>query len=139
VDIPLFICGNVRSLSVSSTAPRMIFISKRRRGWNFRAFKLNVPAQLVAEAVAAFNAQREPIGLPPLAETVSRVMNSLTKFVFLKVMPGIVMIGTSPTFFKVPVTQSPVNSHSSWSLSSRINPSDILLSTGSPSCPSLSR
>ncbi|KAK0209757.1 hypothetical protein IW262DRAFT_1468432 [Armillaria fumosa] len=55
---------------------------------------VNAPAQLVAEAVAAFNennAQREAIGFPPLAE---------------KVMPGIVMVCTSPVFFKIPVTQN---------------------------------
>jgi len=55
---------------------------------------VNAQAQLVAEAVAAFNennAQRETAGLPPMAE---------------KVMPGIVMVGTSPAFFKIPVTRT---------------------------------
>lgn len=43
-------------------------------------------AQLVAEAIAAFNhnnVKREAIGLPPLVE---------------KIMPRIVMIGTLPAF-----------------------------------------
>ncbi|KAF8336529.1 uncharacterized protein EI90DRAFT_3119778 [Cantharellus anzutake] len=70
VDLPLLICG----------------------GQQFEP--VNARAQLVAEAVAAFNennAQRESMGLPPLVS---------------KVMPGIVMVGTSPAFFKIPVTQT---------------------------------
>lgn len=49
-------------------------------------------AQLIAKAVEAFNennAQREMRGLLPLQE---------------KVMAGIVMVGTLPAFFKIPVT-----------------------------------
>ncbi|KAF7783846.1 hypothetical protein Agabi119p4_11 [Agaricus bisporus var. burnettii] len=54
----------------------------------------NARAQLVAEAIAAFtenNDNRDALGLPPLAE---------------KVIPGIAMVGTMPTFFKNPVTQT---------------------------------
>ncbi|KAH9475528.1 hypothetical protein JR316_0012643 [Psilocybe cubensis] len=50
-------------------------------------------AQLIASAIATFqnnNAQRRSAGLDPL--------NS-------KVIPGIIMVGTSPSFFKIPVTQ----------------------------------
>ncbi|THU95943.1 hypothetical protein K435DRAFT_665350 [Dendrothele bispora CBS 962.96] len=53
----------------------------------------NAEAQLVAKAIAAFtenNKNREAIGLDPLTE---------------KVMPGIMMVGTAPTFFKIPVTE----------------------------------
>ncbi|THV04066.1 hypothetical protein K435DRAFT_714828, partial [Dendrothele bispora CBS 962.96] len=54
-------------------------------------------AQLVAEAVAAFaenNKNREASGLEPLAQ---------------KVIPGITMIGTSPTFYKINVTRNLVD------------------------------
>jgi len=51
-------------------------------------------AQLVAGAVAAFrknNLHRVAIGLSPMVE---------------EVIPGIVMVGTSPIFFKTPVTEA---------------------------------
>ncbi|KAK0479273.1 hypothetical protein IW261DRAFT_1336874 [Armillaria novae-zelandiae] len=50
--------------------------------------------QLVVGAVAAFNEnnmQRDVLGLPPLPE---------------KVMLGVVMVGTSSAFFKIPITQT---------------------------------
>ncbi|KAK0464736.1 uncharacterized protein EV420DRAFT_1476132 [Desarmillaria tabescens] len=52
-------------------------------------------ARLVAGAIAAFqvgNAQRREVGLTTL--------DSRTQ-----VIPGIIMVGTSPTFFKIPVTR----------------------------------
>ncbi|KAF9024640.1 hypothetical protein BDZ89DRAFT_1114557, partial [Hymenopellis radicata] len=58
----------------------------------------DVQAQLVAAAVAAFtknNMNRRAAGLDLLSE---------------KVMPGIVIAGTSPTFFKIPVSKS-LSSH----------------------------
>lgn len=48
--------------------------------------------QLIAEAIAAFqdmNSRRRAVGLDPLVS---------------KVIPGIIMVGTSPSFFKIPVT-----------------------------------
>lgn len=69
-------------------------------------------AQLVAAAVGAFNennAQRDVAGLPPLEEKVSHFASLLPPFLrdcSPKVIPGIVMAGTSPAFFKIPVTQT---------------------------------
>jgi len=59
---------------------------------------INPHGQLIAEAIAAFqnnNARRRSVGLDP--------WNS-------KVIPGIILTGTSPSFFKIPVTQELVQS-----------------------------
>ncbi|KAK0464768.1 uncharacterized protein EV420DRAFT_1062917 [Desarmillaria tabescens] len=53
----------------------------------------DVHAQLIAGTIAAFqfnNARRRAVGLDPLDS---------------KVIPGIIMVGTHPSFFKIPVTQ----------------------------------
>ncbi|KAE9398240.1 hypothetical protein BT96DRAFT_1020243 [Gymnopus androsaceus JB14] len=55
--------------------------------------QMNPHHQLIAKAIAAFqdlNARRESAGLDALSS---------------KVIPGITMVGTFPTFFKIPVTQ----------------------------------
>ncbi|KAI0299842.1 hypothetical protein BC826DRAFT_966837 [Russula brevipes] len=90
MSIDLFICGEKRHTKADNTILLLVQEDKRV----FPGDPLDAQAQLVAGAVAAFNtnnASREAAGLPPLAE---------------KVMPGIVMVGTSPSFFKIPVTQT---------------------------------
>ncbi|KAK0434423.1 hypothetical protein EV421DRAFT_1909326 [Armillaria borealis] len=82
MDLPLLICGENRYAKTDA--------DKRLE----HGEPVNARAQLVAEAVGAFNennAQREAVGLPPMEE---------------KVIPGIVMVGTSPAFFKIPVTRT---------------------------------
>ncbi|KAN0094466.1 hypothetical protein V8E55_002753 [Tylopilus felleus] len=96
-DLPLFICGEIKHAKTdvciidrSQNEILLLVQEDKREHWE----PVNARAQLVAEAVAAFNennANREAAGLPPMAE---------------KVMPGIVMVGTSPAFFKIPVTQT---------------------------------
>ncbi|KAF9519453.1 hypothetical protein BS47DRAFT_1288244 [Hydnum rufescens UP504] len=94
-DLSLLICGENRHTKTDvciidrSQNDILLLVQEDKK------LELNEPAnaraQLVAEAVAAFNennAQREVAGLHPL------------------VMPGIVMVGTSPAFFKIPVTQT---------------------------------
>ncbi|KAF9513464.1 hypothetical protein BS47DRAFT_1372544 [Hydnum rufescens UP504] len=102
VDLSLLICGENRHAKTDvcivdgSRNDILLLVQEDKR------LELNEPAnaraQLVAEAVAAFNennAQRDVAGLPPLAEKASHF-----------VMPGIVMDGTSPAFFKIPITQT---------------------------------
>ncbi|KAI9458774.1 hypothetical protein F5148DRAFT_1287320 [Russula earlei] len=72
---------------------------------------VNARAQLVAEAVAAFNEnniQRDAVGLPPFVEKARDfvIVDSVLRACSSQVIPGIVMVGTSPSFFKIPVTQS---------------------------------
>ncbi|KAF9487956.1 hypothetical protein BDN71DRAFT_1403984 [Pleurotus eryngii] len=98
VDLPLFICGETRHAKTDvcivdrSQNDILLLVQEEKRLMKLEPFRAQ--AQLVAETVAAFNennAQRQPAELPPLDE---------------KVMPGIVMVGTSPTFFKIPVTET---------------------------------
>ncbi|KAF9440731.1 hypothetical protein P691DRAFT_780015 [Macrolepiota fuliginosa MF-IS2] len=98
VDIPLNICGEVRHAKTDvCLIDRMqndiiLLVQEDKRLEDTEP--TNARAQLVAEAVTAFtenNINRDALGLPPLAE---------------KVIPGIVMVGTMPTFFKIPVTQT---------------------------------
>ncbi|KAK0468691.1 hypothetical protein IW261DRAFT_1553811 [Armillaria novae-zelandiae] len=91
VDLPLLICGENRH---AKTDVCIVDSSQNDILLLVQEDKSNARAQLVTGAVAAFNennAQRDALGLPPLPE---------------KVMPGIAMVGTSPAFFKIPITHT---------------------------------
>ncbi|KAK0443571.1 hypothetical protein EV421DRAFT_1890776 [Armillaria borealis] len=96
-DLPLLICGEYRHAKTDvclidrSQNDILLLVQEDKR---IDGKLPQAEAQLVAEAVAAFsqnNQSRRDIGLPPLDE---------------KIMPGIVMLGTTPTFYKIPVSQS---------------------------------
>ncbi|KAF7783848.1 hypothetical protein Agabi119p4_13 [Agaricus bisporus var. burnettii] len=98
VDIPFNICGEVRDTKTDvCLVDRLqndiiLLVQEDKRPEDTES--TDAQAQLVAEAVADFtqnNVNRDAQGLPPLAE---------------KVIPGIVMVGTMPTFFKIPITQT---------------------------------
>ena len=85
VDLSLFICGEMRhaktDVCIVDRSQNDILLlvqeDKRLEHWE----PINSRAQLVAEAVAAFNennAQRETAGLPPLEEKVNRCLGFLT-------------------------------------------------------------
>jgi len=98
VDLPLFICGEAMYAKtdvciVDRSQNDILLLVQEDKRLEYGE-PIHARAQLVAEAVGAFNennVHREAIGLLPLAE---------------KVMPGIVMVGTSPIFFKIPITQT---------------------------------
>ncbi|KAJ2915618.1 hypothetical protein MD484_g4789, partial [Candolleomyces efflorescens] len=96
-DLPLLICGEWRHAKTD------VCIVDREQGDILLLVQedklledtepLDARAQLVAEALAAFtenNASRMSSDLAPLES---------------KVVSGIVMVGTAPTFFKIPITQ----------------------------------
>jgi len=91
-DIPLFICGEWRhaktDVCVMDTNGYLLLVQEDKRHLEI----VDPEPQLVAEAIAAVqsnNRTRDLLGLDPLD---------------VKVMAGITMTGTSPTFFKIPVT-----------------------------------
>lgn len=115
VDLPLFICGETRHVKTDvcivdrSQNNILLLVQEDKRLMKLEPF--HAQAQLVAEAVAAFNennAQRQVAGLPPLDEKVSYFASLWSRGALsdFQVMPGIVMVGTSPTFFKIPVTET---------------------------------
>ncbi|KAI0299862.1 hypothetical protein BC826DRAFT_993782 [Russula brevipes] len=102
MDIDFFNCGTKRRTKADvclfdpfqNDILLLVQEDKRASLWD----PSSAQARLVIKAVAVFNknnASREVAGLPPLAE---------------RVMPGIVMVGTTPSFFKIPVTQA-LSSH----------------------------
>jgi hypothetical protein len=87
VDLPLLICGENRNAKTGvcifdrsqNDIPLLVQEDKRLEHGD----PVNARAQLVAEAVGAFNennAQREAVGLPPLVEKVSHFASLLTLF-----------------------------------------------------------
>ena len=91
-DIPLFICGGWRhaktDVCVMDRTGHLLLVQKDKRHLEV----VDPKPQLVAKAIAAVqsnNRTRDLLGLDPLD---------------IKVMAGITMTGTSPTFFKIPVT-----------------------------------
>ena len=91
-DIPLFICGEWRhaktDVCVMDTNGYLLLVQEDKRHLEI----VDAEFQLIAEAIAAVqsnNRTRNLLGLDPLD---------------VKVMAGITMTGTSPTFFKIPVT-----------------------------------
>ncbi|KAJ7854176.1 hypothetical protein B0H14DRAFT_2756886 [Mycena olivaceomarginata] len=93
-DIPLVICGENRhaktDVCIIDDGGILLLVQEDKR----HAVAGNPVPQLVAEAIAAFHSnnvtREQTFGLPPLPS---------------KVVPGITMKGTSPIFFKVPVSQ----------------------------------
>jgi hypothetical protein len=93
-DIPLFMCGvqthaktDVCVVSADQTILLLVQEDKRHLA------TVDAEPQLIAEAIAAFqtnNLSLRAIGLPPIQQ---------------KIIPGIIMIGSTPTFYKIPVTQ----------------------------------
>lgn len=100
-DLSLLVCGEYRHVKTDVCIVNreqndiLLLVQEDKRLEDSEPF--DARAQLVAEALAAFtenNAHRESMGLTPLHS---------------KVMPGIVMVGTSPTFFKIPITKELVS------------------------------
>ncbi|PBK67270.1 hypothetical protein ARMSODRAFT_889451 [Armillaria solidipes] len=94
-ELRFFICGESKYAKldvciIDRDANDIILLVQEDKRF---AGKRDPHAQLVAEAIAAFqdnNARRLSVGLDPLDS---------------KVIPGVIMVGTSPSFFKIPVTQ----------------------------------
>lgn len=98
-DIPLFMCGEYchAKTDVCLMMNRSEIILLVQKDKSHREEAGDPQPQLIAEAVAAFqinNKKRELAGLP-------------TRNMCL--IPGIVMIGTAPTFYKLPVTEELAN------------------------------
>jgi len=89
--VPLLICGEYRHAKTdvcrlnNDTTRILLLVQEDKRDLEQRG--LDPQAQLIAEAIAAF---QENVKIHGLKETV---------------IPGIVMIGTFPIFYKTPVTQ----------------------------------
>jgi hypothetical protein len=114
MGIDLFICGRKRRTKADVClfdARQNDIVLLIQEDTTARSSK-DPQVQLVVKAIAAFNennATREAAGLHPLAEQVSHFRNLLDAFLkprSFQLMPGIVMDGTSPSFFKIPVTQT---------------------------------
>jgi len=112
-DLPLFICGEQRhaktDVCIIDRAQNDILLLVQEDKRLEHGEPVNARAQLVAEGVAGFNennVNREAVGLPPLVEKVGYLLSLFLGAYSFQVMPGIVMVGTSPTFFKIPVTQT---------------------------------
>ncbi|KAK7695589.1 hypothetical protein QCA50_000225 [Cerrena zonata] len=97
-NLALLICGELRQVETDvclvdrSQNNILLLVKEDKRSEDRRP--VDTRAQLVAEAVAAFaenNKNRMAAGLYCLTE---------------QVIPGIIMVGTSPTFFKIPVTKN---------------------------------
>lgn len=91
-DIPLFICGEWKhaktDVCVMDRNGYLLLVQEDKRHLE----SVDPVPQLIAEAIAAVqsnNRTRDFLGMDPLD---------------VKVMAGITMTGTSPTFFKIPVT-----------------------------------
>lgn len=91
-DIPLFICGEWRhaktDVCIMDRNGYLLLVQEDKRHLEI----VDPEPQLIAEAIAAVqsnNRTRDLLGVDPLN---------------IKVMAGITMTGTSPTFFKIPVT-----------------------------------
>ena len=87
VNLPFFICGKIRHAKtdvciVDRPQNNILLLVQEDKRLKHRD-PVNARAQLVAEAVAAFNennAHREAVGLPPMAEKVSHFVILLTLF-----------------------------------------------------------
>ncbi|KAK7462405.1 hypothetical protein VKT23_008004 [Stygiomarasmius scandens] len=98
-DLVLLVCGEQQCSIIDvclvdrSQSDAILLLLQEDKSAETEGSSLNPEAQLIAKALAAFeenNKNREANGLQPLVETV---------------MPGIVMQGTTPIFYKIPVTQ----------------------------------
>ncbi|KAF9054864.1 hypothetical protein BJ165DRAFT_1441015 [Panaeolus papilionaceus] len=96
-DLPLLVCGEWRHAKtdvciVDLQQNNILLLVQEDKRLEDRE-PVDAHAQLVAQALAAFtvnNTNRQSMGLPLLDS---------------KIIPGIVMAGTAPTFFKIPVTE----------------------------------
>ncbi|KAF8546111.1 hypothetical protein OG21DRAFT_1502060 [Imleria badia] len=96
-DLPLPICGETRHAKtdvciIDRLRNHILLLVQENKRYGANASFGDTEAQLIAEAVAAFvynNEVRRANNLPELQE---------------KVMAGIIMVGTTPTFYKVPIT-----------------------------------
>ncbi|KAJ3842604.1 hypothetical protein F5878DRAFT_377726 [Lentinula raphanica] len=92
-DIPLFVCGEDRhaktDVCIVDSQDILLLVQEDKRHQEPK----NAEAQLIAEAIAAFqthnNKRERVLGQPRIAS---------------KVIPGITLTGSSPTFYKIPVT-----------------------------------
>jgi hypothetical protein len=86
MDLPLLICGENRHAKTNVCLldyPQNEILLVVQADKDLEHGPIDSPAQLIAEAVAAFNknnAQREVAGHPPLAEKVSHSVSLLTLF-----------------------------------------------------------
>ncbi|KAJ3522787.1 hypothetical protein NMY22_g11737 [Coprinellus aureogranulatus] len=96
--LPLLVCGEKRRAQVDVCVidhgqGNEILLLVQEDRWSIDKHLVDANAQLVAKAISAFmmnNFNRQSADLPVLES---------------KVIPGIVMAGTLPTFFKIPITQ----------------------------------
>ncbi|EDR10521.1 uncharacterized protein LACBIDRAFT_317009 [Laccaria bicolor S238N-H82] len=124
VDFPFFICGEDRhaktDVCIVDRSRNDILLVVQVDNRLQKSEPISARAQLVAKAVAAFNennAQREAMGLPPMAS---------------KVMPG----WHIARILQDSRHANPVGSYCSWVLSSSGNTSHLLPSTCPSSCSS---
>jgi hypothetical protein len=95
VDIPLTICGQdchaATDLSIVERGEILLLVQEDKR--HLRPLTSEPEIQLIAKAIAAFQAnnsrRRQLFGQDPLTHVV---------------MPGITLTGSSPIFYKIPVT-----------------------------------
>ncbi|KAK0209726.1 hypothetical protein IW262DRAFT_1281228 [Armillaria fumosa] len=127
VELPLLICGGNKHAKtdvciLDRTQNDILLVQAEDRLEHEE--RANARARLVAEAVAAFNennAQREAIGLPPLAEKVSHARHCHGLHVAC-----VLQNSRHPKF---------ISPYSPWDVSSRGNPRDLLLPARSLPCP----
>ncbi|PBK61856.1 hypothetical protein ARMSODRAFT_896234 [Armillaria solidipes] len=82
MDLPLLICGENRYAKTDVCINDILLVQEEDKRLE-HGEPINARAQLVAEAVGAFNennAQREAVGLPPMEEKVSHFTSLLTLF-----------------------------------------------------------
>jgi hypothetical protein len=94
-DIPFFVCGG------KTHAQTDVSLVDRNRGIHLVIQEdkshlkgMDPEPQLIAEAIAAYQYNMKRIGLPTIQA---------------KMIPGIIMAGSTPTFYKIPITQDLVD------------------------------
>jgi len=114
-DIPFLICGEWRHAKtdvciVDRSQNNILLLVQEDKRFGATEATAEAEAQLIAGAVATFsynNATRVSAGLPKHVSKVRlrgpRCLRQMTTFLE-RIIPGIVMAGTSPTFYKIPVT-----------------------------------
>jgi hypothetical protein len=146
VDIPLFICGETRNtragICIIDRNDSILLLVQPEAKRLENTVPINVHAQLVVKAIAAFNEnnrRREAVGLPPLVEKVSHFRGFIDSFLMAYSPLGHARhrhASHVSRFLQNSCHRDSVNSYSSWDLSSRGNTGDVLLSAPSTSCPS---
>ncbi|PPQ71076.1 hypothetical protein CVT25_007864 [Psilocybe cyanescens] len=104
IDMPLFLCGKWRHMKTDvclmDCKQNNILLVVQGDKWLEDREPLNARARLVAEALAAFTKNNANRQSSPLESKVN-----IPVLLTVSVMPGIVMVDTTPIFFKIPVTQ----------------------------------